>query len=425
MRGPVYQEPPDGGWGWMVVLAGFLMNTLSYGILRSFGVFFNEFVHYFEESASRVSWVASIALATQQLTSLGWGLSYSSTMGMVSRYFKRRRVLAVGMVLTGVGIGSFVLSLLFQVLIDTFAWRGTLHILSAVVLNLCVCGALLRPIALQDDLRQPNDKRTINGNKGLHCFRELTSIFDFSLMKQRAFFVFCLATVMISMGYFMPYVHLVAHGSSLGLTKYEAAFVISLTSITDTVARLFSGWLADLKLLRTTHFLFIWNTLTGLSLILLPFGKTYTSLVALGLLYGFCAGGLVPVFFGVVTDLVGVSRVLNGTGLSVMMMSVGGLLGPPLSGWLRDITGAYTVSFFTCGGFLLLGSLALLALPSFFSSSPSPSEATKKGKDSLDRGGPPAAGNELLGPRGQAQLPNVHEGREISTSQREEGETNC
>ena len=35
--------PPDGGWGWIVVLVSFLTNFMSWGVLLSSGVFLEEF----------------------------------------------------------------------------------------------------------------------------------------------------------------------------------------------------------------------------------------------------------------------------------------------------------------------------------------------------------------------------------------------
>lgn len=65
---------------------------------------------------------------------------------MVGRYFCERTALAYGIGLSGSGIGTFVLAPLVQLLIDLYSWRGALLVLSAFVANLCVCGALLRPI---------------------------------------------------------------------------------------------------------------------------------------------------------------------------------------------------------------------------------------------------------------------------------------
>lgn len=64
--------PPDGGWGWAVVLAGFVQAALVFGVLRSFGVFFVAFVVHFGEPAGAVSWVPAIAVAVQQFASEAW-----------------------------------------------------------------------------------------------------------------------------------------------------------------------------------------------------------------------------------------------------------------------------------------------------------------------------------------------------------------
>ena len=42
--------PPDGGWGWMVVLSSFIIHIIADGIVYSFGIFFIEFIDYFNSS---------------------------------------------------------------------------------------------------------------------------------------------------------------------------------------------------------------------------------------------------------------------------------------------------------------------------------------------------------------------------------------
>lgn len=70
--------------------------------------------------------------------------------------------MAYGIGLSGSGIGTFVLAPLVQLLIDLYSWRGALLVLSAFVANLCVCGALLRPIARQDfkAKEEPGEEKT-------------------------------------------------------------------------------------------------------------------------------------------------------------------------------------------------------------------------------------------------------------------------
>ncbi|KAJ1071763.1 hypothetical protein K5549_002055 [Capra hircus] len=372
-------EPPDGGWGWMVVLSAFFQSALVFGVLRSFGVFFVEFVAAFEEPAARVSWIASIGIAVQQfgspvgsvlstkfgprpvvmtggilaalgmllasfatslthlylsiglLSGSGWALTFTPTLACLSRYFSRRRSLATGLALTGVGLSSFAFAPLFQWLLNHYAWRGALLLVSALSLHLVACGALLRPLSLAED--------PVMGGPGA----QITS-----LLCHGPFLRYTIAITLINTGYFIPYVHLVAHLRDLGWDPLPAAFLLS--AVPGPVARL----------------LMLWTTLTGVILALYPVAEVPTGLVALTVAYGFTSGALTPVAFSVLPELVGTGKIYCGLGLVQMVESIGGLLGAPLSGYLRDVTGNYTASFVVAGAFLLAGSGVLITLPHFF-----------------------------------------------------------
>lgn len=58
----VYTQVPDGGWGWAVAVSFFFVEVFTYGIIKSFGVFFNDLMDSFDESNSRISWIISICV---------------------------------------------------------------------------------------------------------------------------------------------------------------------------------------------------------------------------------------------------------------------------------------------------------------------------------------------------------------------------
>ncbi|CAI5791510.1 monocarboxylate transporter 13-like [Podarcis lilfordi] len=226
----VHPEAPDGGWGWIIVLSAFLQSALVFGVIRSFGVFFVEFVTYFDELSGRISWITSIGIAVQQfaspvgsalssrygarpvimaggffsglgfllasfatclahlylciglLSGFGWALVFTPSLASVARYFKRRRTLATSLALTGVGLSSFAFSPLFQFLVDTYAWRGALLIVAGMSFNLVVCGALIRPITLKEDLPGPAGR----GARGT-CWARFSSLFGLHLLGHFAF----------------------------------------------------------------------------------------------------------------------------------------------------------------------------------------------------------------------------------------------
>ena len=48
-------EPPDGGWGWVIVIASFFNNFILDGIAYCFGVFLMEYAYYFKSSVGVTS----------------------------------------------------------------------------------------------------------------------------------------------------------------------------------------------------------------------------------------------------------------------------------------------------------------------------------------------------------------------------------
>ncbi|XP_062993295.1 monocarboxylate transporter 13-like [Elgaria multicarinata webbii] len=402
---------PDGGWGWMVVLAGFVQSALVFGVIRSFGVFFVEFVAYFRESSSTVSWVVSLGVAVLQFASplgsalsarfgarpvvmaggclttlglllasfsvtivhlylsigvvagLGWALVFTPSMATVSHYFERRRTLAMGLAVSGAGISSLLLSPIFQYLVDLYGWRGALLMVAGLSLNLVASGALLRPLAWERGQAWAGEAGA-SKRPGAQA-----SPFALELLSHGPFMRYVLAFVLIDAGYFVPYAHLVAHAREVGCDEYQAAFIMAVAAMADMCGRICAGWLADSRVVFSLllHHLTLWTILTGISLTLVPLGYSFSSLLTLGVFYGFFAGALVPLQFTSLVEIVGAGYVLGGIGLMHMLDSVGALLGTPFSGWLRDITGNYTASFITAGAFLLAGSFILVTLPNYFS----------------------------------------------------------
>ncbi|XP_076599413.1 monocarboxylate transporter 12-B-like isoform X2 [Chaetodon auriga] len=193
-RAPGVTTPPEGGWGWMVVAACFLATICTRAVTRCVSIFFVEFQLHFERDYSTTAWIHSLVDSSTMLcaplggllgnhlscratvilggllssaglilssfssclehlyiclgflTGLGFALSYTPAIAMVGRYFSERKALAYGIALSGSGIGTFILAPVVQLLIDHYSWRGALLIMGGFVSNLCVCGALMRPL---------------------------------------------------------------------------------------------------------------------------------------------------------------------------------------------------------------------------------------------------------------------------------------
>ncbi|XP_032439301.1 monocarboxylate transporter 13 [Xiphophorus hellerii] len=408
-------EGPDGGWGWVLVVAMFVSTSLVFGLMRGLGIFFVEFVQYFEESAQAISWISSIGLAAQQffsplgaalcnaynarlvvmtggflsglglilasqatclvhlylsmgvISGLGWGLVFTPMVATVMANFTRRRALAVGLGFSSIGLSSFAFNPLFQLLVETYTWRGALLILGGLSLNIMACGALIRPECLSKASTKV-DSQSRSSQPDL--LQRVSSYLEVSLLCERPYLTYALGVTLLNFGYFVPYFHLVAHSRQVGFSEYRAAFIMSAAGVTDIFGRIASGWFSDLGRFRVVHLLTLWTALAGVFIMLLPVSsltRSYTVMIVISLLYGFCSGALTSMVFAVMPMIMGVERMMGGLGLLQLIESCAGLLGTPLSGWLRDMTGNYTASFVVAGSFVLLGSLTMTTLPHYFS----------------------------------------------------------
>lgn len=202
---------PDGGWGWVVVAASFMVNLIADGITFSFGVLFVEFLEYFGESKSKTAWIGSLFMAMPLLSGpvasfltdrygcrkccivggllsafgfvvssftnsiellfftfgvlagIGLSLCYVTAVVIVAYYFESKRSFATGLSVCGSGIGTFLFAPIIQFLLDEYGWRGTTLILAGFFLNLCLCGMLMRDLDWTKEKRRRFKNRKTRG----------------------------------------------------------------------------------------------------------------------------------------------------------------------------------------------------------------------------------------------------------------------
>lgn len=52
--------PPDGGYGWVIVICAFFIHIIVDGIAFTFAIFYNEFLIYFKEGQGKTALVGSL-----------------------------------------------------------------------------------------------------------------------------------------------------------------------------------------------------------------------------------------------------------------------------------------------------------------------------------------------------------------------------
>ncbi|XP_050422604.1 monocarboxylate transporter 12-like [Adelges cooleyi] len=203
----ILNRAPDGGWGWVVVFAAFMVNLIADGVTFSFGVIFIEFEKYFDEGKSKTAWIGSLFMSVpllsgpvasfltdrygcQKVTIIGsiiasagfvisafadslfmlfitfgfisgFGLSlcYVAAVVIVAYYFDKKRSFATGLSVCGSGIGTVIFAPLNHKLLSYYGWRGCTLILAGLFLNLCIFGMLMRDLPWTKEKLQNERKK--------------------------------------------------------------------------------------------------------------------------------------------------------------------------------------------------------------------------------------------------------------------------
>ncbi|KHJ90232.1 hypothetical protein OESDEN_09927 [Oesophagostomum dentatum] len=82
-------------------------------------------------------------------------------------------------------------------------------------------------------------------------------------------------------------------------------------------------------------------------------------------MFGFSIASYICLTSVILVDLLGLDKLTNAFGLLLLWQGVGTVFGPPIAGYLADMTNTYTWSFVFCGVNLLISGLMLFAIPFF------------------------------------------------------------
>lgn len=414
---PEVYTPPEGGWGWAVVLGAFISIGFSYAFPKSITVFFKEIEVIFDATPSQVSWISSIMLAVMYaggpLSSIlvnkygsrpiifvggclagsglvgasfcntvaqlyffigvvgGLGLAFNlnPALTMIGKYFYKRRPIANGIAMAGSPVFLSTLAPLNSWLYDYFGWRGSFLILGGILLNCCVAGALMRPLKPNAPLSKPDDTEAdelkaveaVQPQPKKTVLQTVNSFIDLTLFKHRGFLLYLFGNVIMFFGLFAPLVFLSNYAKSKDISKEKAAFLLSVLAFVDMFARPSMGMLANTKWVRPRiqYFFAAAVLYNGVCHVLAPLSVDYTGFVIYAMFFGFAFGWLSSVLFETLMDLVGAQRFSSAVGLVTIMECGPVLLGPPLTGSFYNYYQNYDYTYISSGIILIIASIVL------------------------------------------------------------------
>ncbi|NSL21303.1 MFS transporter [Agrobacterium tumefaciens] len=266
----------------------------------------------------------------------------------VAGSFDRRRGLALGIAMTGVGIGTILIPQLAQYLISLLGWRG-----AYVGLGMAVFLIAFPPVYLF--LRDPVAAvQKANGEvAGLTAIQATRTPQFWSL----AFIFFALVCVPAGV-----IAHIVPILTDQGISPQIATSAISAAGVALIVGRLIAGYMLDRIWAPYVTLFFIFIPMMGLGLLFLPI--TPTVAVAATICVGLGLGAEVDLIAFMIARYFGFRSFGEIYGYLFAVFTFGSGLGPFLMGLSFSKTGAYSTAIVVMTvGLMIAACLVLLLGP--------------------------------------------------------------
>ncbi|PRZ41755.1 putative MFS family arabinose efflux permease [Antricoccus suffuscus] len=379
----------DSRRGWLVVAATFLSTFVVFGLVYSFGSFFESMAQDFHTGRGATAFMFAVTtafyfglglvsgkagdrwgprpllivsaiflvlgmVATSRVHSIWVGyLTYGVGVGVatacayvpmvafVGGWFKRHRTAALGVAVSGIGMGTLVVAPLSSALIRAHGWRNSFVILG-------IAGAVLLLLAAVAARRPPGGVTT-------------DQVPVRTTMRDRGFIILYAATFLMSLTLFVPFVFLKDYATGHGVAVGPASALVGIIGAASVVGRLGLGALGNrLGAVRLTQLSFA--TIAASFILWLTAGGSFVILVIYAIVLGVGYGGFIALTPAVVAGLYGTVGLGGVLGALYTAAGLGGLFGSPLAGALIDAT-SYTVTIVVSMAITAGAAAVLLLLP--------------------------------------------------------------
>jgi MFS family permease len=323
------------------VMMGFGLGAMAIGrLVDRFGVFFPVVgaavaLGLGYAAASHAANVWELALA-HGVIGLGSSAPFGPLVADLSRWFSRRRGIAVAICSSGNSLAGVIWPPLIEHLVATTGWRA-MHVGVGIA-----CTAIMLPLAFALRRRAPTERSVAEGAAAARAQDAL------GLSPGALTALLGVAGIACCAAMAMPQVHIVAYCGDLGFGPARGAEMLSLMLACSLVSRLACGFVADR--IGGVPTLLISSALQAVGLLLYIGFDGLTSLFVISALFGLFQGGLIPTYAIIVREYFAPAEAGSRLGTILMATVIGMALGGWMSGVIFDHTGSYRAAFVS--GFL-------------------------------------------------------------------------
>ncbi|MBN1102431.1 MAG: MFS transporter [Deltaproteobacteria bacterium] len=400
-------------YGWIIVGVGLVSMAFWFGIRSSFSVFYVALLEEYPWSRAESAGVQSVALMVytvlaplvgglidrfgpRRIILPGIGILFAGLMmcasmrtlsqfyvyygvvvgtgvtaiGIVSysailaHWFERKRGLASGIAVSGMGLGTFLLVPLSQYVISSYGWRMTFMIIGglAVMILFPLNGFFLkhkpRELGLWPDGWKGPDPTKTGGAETPDVPEAQWTLKK--AMHTGPFWALVAFPLLAVIGVYVVLVHNVKFAVDNGIDKMTAASIFALAGAVSSVFRIFWGWLSDRIGREVTYTMGMICICAGVLFLLMlerPGGEVF--LYPFFFFFGMGWGVTAPMFMATAADLFKGGTFGLIYGIVEGAIGMGAALGTWAAGAIFDRTGSYAWAFGLAMAAFLLSCLCM------------------------------------------------------------------
>ena len=301
------------------------------------------------------------------MIAVGLGTCTSTVlMTAVANWFHKRVGTVSGIVASGFGFGGLLVPVIVN-LIDTHGWRMAINTLALGMLAVVVPLSLLFRHKPEQYGYLPDGEvkstATPDNNLALSQPAEV-DIGVKQAIKSKAFWHIAVATMCHMTMATSIVTHVMPYLSSIGIARSTSSLVATGIPLTSIIGRLGLGWLGDKfdrKQIASVAF-----AMMGLGTFCFGYIASAGTWLLIPFFTFFCIGygGSVALRPSLTRDFFGRLNFGSVFGLLMGLSMLGGLIGPPLAGWVYDNWGSYQNIWFVFAGLAVVGCILMLTIPS-------------------------------------------------------------
>ncbi len=276
------------------------------------------------------------------IIAIGISFGWVPAISTVSRWFVRKRGMAVGITEAGIGIGIFIMPLLTQFLIIKFGWRISYLILSGLLFIIGLpASKLMRFNPSEKELYPDGIKRVTESKRNSNLISNIRDFTFKQAIRARHFWllfsIYALSTLPFGVR-----IHLKAYMISFGIAEMTAATAIGLGGGAYIAGAPVISKLSD-RIGRKTP-LFISLLLMAMMMLWLIKARQPWEFYLLSIVTGFSWGSFV-LFPVIIADWFGMKFHGSIYGMLEIGWGISAAIGSLLTGYIFDTRGSYELAF--------------------------------------------------------------------------------